>query len=256
VLLAETFVDLSRFKGTCYRAANWVWLGQPLGETYTRRDGSRARGCPKAVYVYPLSRDARRRLRSPEGGGRSAKAATELSAEQLREVAAWIEANRDGLPDSVRSFLDLHRRYLAAGEGDPLRRALEAAWREVRRALHLTPSSEKRRSSGSPLAGIPGPERVQAKSEREELEARIARGHQLSGWHDDLKGRHDEQVERLEKRLAKMPKKADDGAEQGSEEIPPLGRRSNALQSSAPRARRSPTASSRTCSREAARTRR
>ena len=70
VLLAETFVDLSRFKGTCYRAANWVCLGQTLGETYTRRDGTRARGCPKAVYVYPLCRDARRRLRSPESGGR------------------------------------------------------------------------------------------------------------------------------------------------------------------------------------------
>jgi hypothetical protein len=62
VLLAETFVDLSRFHGTCYRASNWALLGQTLGETYTRRDGSRARGCPKAVYVYPLARDARRRL--------------------------------------------------------------------------------------------------------------------------------------------------------------------------------------------------
>lgn len=69
-LLAETFVDLSRFKGTCYRAANWVCLGLTLGETSTRRDGSRARGCPKSVYVYPLARDARRRLRSPESGGR------------------------------------------------------------------------------------------------------------------------------------------------------------------------------------------
>jgi hypothetical protein len=67
VLLAETFVDLSRFKGTCYRASNWVLLGQTLGETYTRRDGTRARGCPKAVYVYPLARDAQRRLCSPGG---------------------------------------------------------------------------------------------------------------------------------------------------------------------------------------------
>jgi Domain of unknown function (DUF4338) len=66
VLLAETFVDISRFKGTCYRAANWVHLGQTLGETYTRRDGTRAHGCPKAVYVYPLARDVQRRLRSPE----------------------------------------------------------------------------------------------------------------------------------------------------------------------------------------------
>ncbi len=70
VLLAETFVDLSRFKGTCYRAANWVYLGQTLGHTRTCRDGSRPRACPKAVYVYPLARDTQRRLRSPGGGDR------------------------------------------------------------------------------------------------------------------------------------------------------------------------------------------
>jgi hypothetical protein len=78
----------------------------------------------------------------------AARSTTELTAEQCREVAAWIEANREDLPASVRTFLGLHEAYLAAGEGDPLRRALEAAWRELRRALHLTPSSEKRRWPG------------------------------------------------------------------------------------------------------------
>jgi hypothetical protein len=66
VLLAETFVDLSRFKGTCYRAANWICLGRTLGETRTCRDGTRPRGCPKDVYVYPLGRNALGRLRAPE----------------------------------------------------------------------------------------------------------------------------------------------------------------------------------------------
>jgi hypothetical protein len=118
----------------------------------------------------------------------------------------------------LRTFLGLHEAYLAAGEGDGLRRALEAAWRELRRALHLTPSSEKRRSSGSPLAGLPGEDRLGAKSERERLEARAARGRQLAGWHRDLKKRHDEHVKRIEKRLANMPKKKAD-AMQGLEEI-------------------------------------
>lgn len=67
VLLAETFVDTTRFKGTCYRAANWRYLGKTLGSTYTHRDGTRPRGCEKAVYVYPLARDAVRRLRSGSG---------------------------------------------------------------------------------------------------------------------------------------------------------------------------------------------
>jgi hypothetical protein len=31
VWFAETFVDPTRFRGTCYRAANWVWLGRTTG---------------------------------------------------------------------------------------------------------------------------------------------------------------------------------------------------------------------------------
>jgi hypothetical protein len=26
-LLLETFVEIARFKGTCYKAANWLYLG-------------------------------------------------------------------------------------------------------------------------------------------------------------------------------------------------------------------------------------
>ena len=31
IYLAETFVECERFRGTCYRAANWSWLGQTQG---------------------------------------------------------------------------------------------------------------------------------------------------------------------------------------------------------------------------------
>ena len=149
----------------------------------------------------------------------AARSTTELTAEQCREVAAWIEANREDLPASVRTFLGLHEAYLAAGEGDPLRRALEAAWRELRRALHLTPSSEKRRSSGAPLAGVPCPKAVSQAA----LEAQIARGCQLAEWHRHLGQGHDQRVERLRRRLAKMPKdKQGEGTKPYSEEIPPL----------------------------------
>lgn len=151
----------------------------------------------------------------------SARAAVDLEPEQRREVSAWIEANRKGVPDSVRKFLDLHRRYLAAGEGDPLRRAFEATLRELRRALGVTPSSEKRRSSGSPLAGLPREDGLPAQSERERLEARVARCRQLSAWHGGLKERHDGRLERAQKRLAKMPKEELDTV-RASEEIPPL----------------------------------
>jgi hypothetical protein len=146
------------------------------------------------------------------------KPTTELSAEQRHEVAVWIEANSATLPESVRTFLALHQRYLAA-EGD-LRRALDVAWRELRRALHITPSSEKRRSSGSPLANMPQAKLDAAKSEREELEAQIARSRELADWHRDLKKQHGARVKRLEEKLAKMPvEKKDDGANKETDVI-------------------------------------
>jgi len=44
-VLVETFVDPGRFRGTCYRAANW----QPIGLSSGRRDGIK-----KEIFLYPL----------------------------------------------------------------------------------------------------------------------------------------------------------------------------------------------------------
>jgi len=61
VHLAETFVDSGRFRGTCYRAANWQYLGQTAGRT-KRGNAYLHRGTPKALYVYPLHRKVKRLL--------------------------------------------------------------------------------------------------------------------------------------------------------------------------------------------------
>jgi hypothetical protein len=68
LLLAETFVDPTRFRGTCYRAANWIALGPTQG---AGKQGNRYRrhGVPKLVFVYPLHRRARARLSAPLGPG-------------------------------------------------------------------------------------------------------------------------------------------------------------------------------------------
>lgn len=64
LLLAETFVDPSRFKGTCYRAANWQMLGLTLG--YAHKSGQYVyHGNKKIVCVYPLHRRACECLRNP-----------------------------------------------------------------------------------------------------------------------------------------------------------------------------------------------
>jgi len=64
VLLAETFVDSSRFAGTCYRASNWRYLGETKG--FAKR-GSQYwfHGRSKAVFVYPLHRRSTELLCAP-----------------------------------------------------------------------------------------------------------------------------------------------------------------------------------------------
>ncbi len=62
VHLPETFVDRSRFKGTCYRAANWIRAGQTRGRTRNDR-AHRIQTAIKDVYVYPLVKDFREVLR-------------------------------------------------------------------------------------------------------------------------------------------------------------------------------------------------
>ena len=61
-VLLETLVDANRFRGTCYRAANWIYLGQTTGRGRMDREHKAHGQAVKDVYVYPLVRDARPRL--------------------------------------------------------------------------------------------------------------------------------------------------------------------------------------------------
>jgi hypothetical protein len=62
VCLLETFVDQSRFTGSCYRAANWCEVGQTRGRGRNDRY-SQYKVPTKSVFLYPLSRDFQSRLR-------------------------------------------------------------------------------------------------------------------------------------------------------------------------------------------------
>ena len=60
-VLLETFVETPRFRGTCYRAANWRYLGETAGRG--KCDRTHQADLPrKAVYVYPLAADFRAAL--------------------------------------------------------------------------------------------------------------------------------------------------------------------------------------------------
>jgi hypothetical protein len=62
--LLETFIDPARFRGSCYRAANWICLGLTTGRGHNARTSRRDQP-RKELWVYPLSQEFRGHL----GGG-------------------------------------------------------------------------------------------------------------------------------------------------------------------------------------------
>ena len=59
--LLESFVDIERFKGTCYRAANWTCVGRSVGRgTKSKTQGKNT--SIKELWVYPLSKDLGQKL--------------------------------------------------------------------------------------------------------------------------------------------------------------------------------------------------
>lgn len=61
IALLETFVEKQRFKGTCYKAANWSCVGETKGRGKYDRYNNYAAPV-KAVYLYPLAKNLREAL--------------------------------------------------------------------------------------------------------------------------------------------------------------------------------------------------
>ncbi len=67
--LLESFVDASRFQGTCYRAANWIDVGQTQGRG--KKDRHRRVSLPrKQIYLHPLCANCQERLRQEKSAER------------------------------------------------------------------------------------------------------------------------------------------------------------------------------------------
>ena len=105
--LAETFVDPSRFRGTCYAASNWTRLGRTRG--FARHSGSYTdpHGEPKEMLVRALRPDARERLADPAD-----RPEWTCRAVPVRYAPAELRSLREvfaGLPDSRRGQGRKHR---------------------------------------------------------------------------------------------------------------------------------------------------
>ena len=117
VVLLETLVNPQRFRGTVYRAANWVEVGNTKGFRRTRLGYSATPESPKMVFVQPLGADAQRllsgaRLRPPDPIGESK---IMLTAAQMLSLPSFFA----DIPDPRRAQGKRHRwstvRGLAAG---------------------------------------------------------------------------------------------------------------------------------------------
>lgn len=106
ILLAETFVDLSRFAATCYRAAGWIPLGQTRGFARSG-SGYLAHGQVKTLFVRPVHPDAHRMLSAPF---------SPPIVSARKENSAMIDINRlpiegeDGLIDLLKTVVDPRKR--------------------------------------------------------------------------------------------------------------------------------------------------
>ena len=98
LLVAETFVDPSRFRGTCYRAANWIKLG--LSKGYARSNGkfTDRHGQKKVMLVYPLQAGARELLAQagdrPEWHCKAVR--VRYANEELRSLRSLLDEVEDG----------------------------------------------------------------------------------------------------------------------------------------------------------------
>jgi len=111
VLLAETFVDAKRFRGTCYRAANWREVGETAGYSRTGA-GYAVNGQPKRVFVYELERHARAELNT--AGAPTRAAATKKAAVNV-ELLPILGAS--GLFERLGQVIDPRK---ARGKRHPL----------------------------------------------------------------------------------------------------------------------------------------
>lgn len=97
LLLLETFVDPTRFVGTIYQAANWIYVGDTLGYQRIRGGYSNTRQSPKRVFIQPLQRNAQRLLSRPllDDHYQTGAPRMKLTAQQMQSLPAFFQAMTD-----------------------------------------------------------------------------------------------------------------------------------------------------------------
>ncbi len=103
-VLVETFVDPAKYRGTCYRAANWQCIGRTKGRKASASEAGRT---PKDVYLYPLTKDWKQVLLtgSRRCGRRSRRPPVPVLAPEAAFVRLW-----SGIVETLAGAANRHDR--------------------------------------------------------------------------------------------------------------------------------------------------
>jgi SRSO17 transposase len=120
-MLAETFVDVEKYRGTCYKASNWIYVGETkgfgkVGKRYTYH------GNKKAVYLYELDHAYRKKLGCPSLGTKRVDPSIQQQREERRmflgipdwderilEACGLNEGSVQELPNRLETYLNGYR---------------------------------------------------------------------------------------------------------------------------------------------------
>ena len=107
VVLLETFVDPRRFRGTIYKASNWIYVGNTKGFRRARKGYSAKAQSPKMVFVKPLISDVQALLSQPilEPAYHTGGTKFMLSAQQMQSLPYFFS----DIPDPRRAQGRRHR---------------------------------------------------------------------------------------------------------------------------------------------------
>jgi hypothetical protein len=111
VLVVESFVDESQYRGTCYRACGFEAVGATQGFGRSSRDFYLSHGQPKQLYLRELRAGARRLLRQPRWPEELAAHEAEVAGPCPFRASALqtLRERFDTLPDSRRGHGLRHR---------------------------------------------------------------------------------------------------------------------------------------------------
>ena len=123
-----------------------------------------------------------------------------LSIEQRAEITEWLQSNGDSVPEYVRIALEQHEQICEALGSSRYKQSQILA--ELKRALGITASSEKRTSnSNDPIGALSQGDGQRPKDKREQLRLLKERLERLSRWHRRLARRQAAKAKAIDSKM-------------------------------------------------------